>query len=69
MKRKKLPNIFAAHEDEKIKIIEVDNFSLKGSGPGYSLLSCRSELKCPFIFFSDSPLKKKFLYQIKIGWG
>ena len=59
-KEKVTEYLSCAHEDRKIKIIEVDNFSAKGSGPGYSLLSCRSELKCPFIFFSvDSIVEEK----------
>ena len=41
-----------AHQDRKIKIVEIDKISGKGSGPGYSLLACKNFLKCPFIFFS-----------------
>jgi dTDP-glucose pyrophosphorylase len=41
-----------AHNDRKIKIVEVDRFIGKGSGPGYSLMQCRKELDAPFIFFA-----------------
>ena len=41
-----------AHQDRKIKIVEIDKISGTGSGPGYSLLACKNFLKCPFIFFS-----------------
>ena len=41
-----------AHHDRKIRIVEIDNISGTGSGPGYSLLFCKEYLKCPFIFFS-----------------
>ncbi len=51
-KKKVSEYLFCAHQDRKIKLVEVDNFSGPGSGPGYSLLSCKNYLKCPFIFFS-----------------
>ena len=44
--------LLCAHQDRKIKIVEIDNISGTGSGPGYSLLFCKEYLKCPFIFFS-----------------
>lgn len=40
------------HHDRKVTYIEVDNYSKLGSGPGYSLLQCKSVLNCPFIFTS-----------------
>lgn len=48
-----------AHQDRKIKIVEIDNISGAGSGPGYSLLSCKKYLKCPFIFFSVDTIVKE----------
>ena len=41
-----------AHSDRKIEIIEIDKFLGPGSGPGYSLLSCKDSLQCPFIFYA-----------------
>jgi len=59
-KEKVIEYLSCAHQDRKIKIVKVDNISEIGSGPGYSLLSCRSELKCPFIFFSvDAIVEEK----------
>ena len=44
--------LFCAHQDRKIDIIEIDNITGVGAGPGLSLLSCKDYLRCPFIFFS-----------------
>ena len=38
------------HPNRKIKFIEIDRYTGKGSGPGYSLLQCKEELQCPFVF-------------------
>jgi len=42
----------AVHPDRKVTYIKVDNYDGPGSGPGYSLLQCKDELQCPFIFTS-----------------
>ena len=47
------------HNDRKITYVEVDNFDGDGSGPGYSLLSCKDELQMPFIFTSVDTLVKE----------
>ncbi len=36
--------------NRKIRIVEIDNYSGPGSGPGRTLLACKSHLNCPFIF-------------------
>lgn len=36
--------------DRKIRIIEIENYSGPGSGPGRTLLECKGYLNCPFIF-------------------
>ena len=41
-----------AHPNRKITFVDVDNWEREGSGPGYSLLSCKPHLNCPFIFTS-----------------
>lgn len=41
-----------AYPDRKITFVEVDNYDGPGSGPGYSLLCCKSHLQCPFIWTS-----------------
>lgn len=45
-----------AHKDRKFTIVEVDRFTGKGSGPGYSLMQCRDHLDLPFIFFASDTL-------------
>ena len=40
------------HSDRKIKYVDIDNYDGPGSGPGYSLLSCKNELQSSFIFTS-----------------
>jgi CTP:phosphocholine cytidylyltransferase-like protein len=45
-----------AHKDRKFTIVEVDRFTGKGSGPGYSLMQCRDHLNLPFVFFASDTL-------------
>ena len=40
------------HSDREITYVDIDNYDKPGSGPGYSLLSCKDELQKPFIFTS-----------------
>lgn len=39
-----------AYPERKFRFVAVKKFVGPGTGPGYSLLSCRKYLKCPFIF-------------------
>jgi len=39
-----------AHPERKFTFVEIDKFVGPGTGPGYSLLQCKRELQCPFIF-------------------
>lgn len=39
-----------AFSDRKINIVEIDDYSAPGSGPGRTLLACKHHLNCPFIF-------------------
>lgn len=39
-----------AHPERKFTFVEIDNYLGPGTGPGYSLLQCKSYLQCPFIF-------------------
>lgn len=45
-----------AHGERKISFVDIDNFEGLGSGPGYSLLCCRSHLQKPFYFVSCDTL-------------
>jgi len=57
------------HSDKKIKFIEIDKFSGKGSGPGYSLLQCKKELQCPFVFAPiDTFLDKEVELTVNNNW-
>jgi NDP-sugar pyrophosphorylase family protein len=58
-----------AHSDKKIKFIEIDKFSGKGSGPGYSLLQCKNDLQCPFVFAPiDTFLEKEVELTVNNNW-
>ena len=46
----------AMYHHKKITYVDVDNFDKKGSGPGYSLMCCKSELQEPFVFTSVDTL-------------
>ena len=37
-------------EERNITYVDVDNYDGPNSGPGYSLLCCKEELQCPFIY-------------------
>ena len=48
------------HSDRDVTFIEVDKFEGPGSGPGYSLLVCKSELMCPFVLLNcDSYIERQ----------
>jgi len=47
------------YTDRKITYVDVDNYDGDGSGPGYSLLSCKDELQSPFIFTSVDTIVKE----------
>jgi len=49
----------SVYTDRKITYVDVDNYDGDGSGPGYSLLSCKDELQVPFIFTSVDTLVKE----------
>lgn len=45
-----------AYPERKFKFVEVDRYIGPGTGPGYSLLQCKKELQCPFVFFTADTL-------------
>lgn len=45
-----------AYPELKITLVPVNPYEGEGSGPGYSLYSCRRYLQCPFIFTSADTL-------------
>jgi NDP-sugar pyrophosphorylase family protein/thiamine kinase-like enzyme len=60
--------ISLAHPDRKFTYITVDNYIGPGSGPGYSLLQCKNELKCPFIFFTSDTLVLESIPEPSKNW-
>jgi len=57
------------HPDKKIKFIEIKKYSGKGSGPGYSLLQCKNELQCPFVFTPiDTFIEEDIKFDVKNNW-
>jgi choline kinase len=57
------------HSDKKIKFVEIEKFSGKGSGPGYSLLQCKNELQCPFVFVPiDTFVDQNIILDVKNNW-
>ena len=56
LKKEIIEYLDCAHNDRKLTIVEVDKFTGKGSGPGYSLMQCRDHLELPFIFFASDTL-------------
>ncbi|MCX6784669.1 MAG: NTP transferase domain-containing protein [Candidatus Komeilibacteria bacterium] len=45
-----------AHPERQFTFVEVDNYIGPGTGPGYSLLSCKAQLQSPFIFITADTL-------------
>lgn len=45
-----------AHPERKFTFVEIDKYIGPGTGPGYSLLACKDNLRCPFIFFAADTL-------------
>lgn len=57
------------HSERKIKFIEIKKYSGVGSGPGYSLLQCKKELQCPFVFAPiDTFIDEKIILDVKNNW-
>ena len=57
------------HSDKKIKFIEIKKYSGKGSGPGFSLLQCKNELQCPFVFTPiDTFIEKDVIFDVENNW-
>ncbi len=49
-----------AYPDRLFTFIEVDKYKGDGSSLGYSILQCKSELNCPFIFHAADTIVKDF---------
>jgi dTDP-glucose pyrophosphorylase len=56
LKKTVIDYLECAHKNRRFTIVEVDRYTGKGSGPGYSLLQCQDYLDSPFIFFTSDTL-------------
>jgi len=57
------------YPERNIKFITIDHFSGKGSGPGYSLLQCKEELQCPFVFGTiDTFFDEEVKFDVNNNW-
>lgn len=45
-----------AYPERKFTFIDVDPYDGPNSGLGYTLLSCKHELQCPFVFFTNDAI-------------
>src|SRR3989338_81750 len=57
-----------AHPDRKFTFVEIDKYIGPGTGPGYSLLSCKNYLHCPFIFFAADTLVLEDIPEPNQNW-
>jgi len=49
-----------AYPDLDFTFVEVDKYKGEGSSLGYSILQCKHELNCPFIFHASDTIAKEF---------
>ena len=49
-----------AYPNYKFTFIEIDKYKGKGSSLGYSILQCKHEINCPFIFHASDTIVKDF---------
>ncbi|MFC1690839.1 NTP transferase domain-containing protein [Nanoarchaeota archaeon] len=57
-----------AHPERKVTFVEVDKWDGPGSGPGYSLLSCKKHLQCPFIFTACDTIVLENVPEPSMNW-
>lgn len=60
--------ISLAHPERKITYVEIDRYMGPGTGPGYSLLQCKDNLQCPFIFFTADTLVLEEIPGLDENW-
>ncbi|MBI2102539.1 NTP transferase domain-containing protein [Candidatus Woesearchaeota archaeon] len=51
LKESVMDYVAIAHPERKISYVIVEHYLGPGTGPGYSLLQCKEQLQCPFIFY------------------
>jgi hypothetical protein len=57
-----------AYPDLDVQFVRVDNYDQPGSGPGYSLLCCRSYLQQPFFLTTCDTLVEEVILEVNEDW-
>lgn len=57
-----------SYPNRNIILIDVDNYDGEGSGLGYSILQCKTELQCPFIFCSNDTIVEESVPEPFYNW-
>jgi phosphoheptose isomerase/dTDP-glucose pyrophosphorylase len=57
-----------AYRNRKITLVDINPYQGEGSGPGYSLYSCRHHLNCPFIFTSADTIVEDIIPEPSTNW-
>src|SRR3989344_6547546 len=68
MKESLIDYLNTAYPNRKLTFAEVDKYTGTGTGPGYSLLQCKSHLQCPFIFLSVDTIVKEPIPSPDLDW-
>jgi choline kinase len=50
-----------AYPDHDFTFVEIDKYKGEGSSLGYSILQCKDELQCPFIFHASDTIIKNYI--------
>lgn len=56
------------YPNRKITIVDIPNYSDVGSGPGKSLLMCKNQLQCPFVFTSADTIVSGSIPEPSKNW-
>ncbi len=57
-----------AYPNRKLTFVSVDPYLGEGSGPGFSLFSCKDHLQCPFIHVAGDTLVKENIDVPDLNW-
>lgn len=56
------------YPEKNIKFIYIDKYEGSGSGLGYTILKCKNELQCPFIFISNDTVVLEDIPEPSTNW-
>lgn len=57
-----------AYPSRNFNFVDIDNYEGQGSGLGYSILECKSQLQCPFIFSSNDTIVTEDIPKPEFNW-